>query len=56
MSNVPTALAPATDEKNQPCHCGRSMASCVTCGTPRCLACDPYTSDDCGGPAAERAS
>jgi hypothetical protein len=29
------------------CTCGAEVARCAGCGHPRCLACDPYLSDDC---------
>jgi hypothetical protein len=32
------------------CHCGTSFADCDGCGAERCLACDPYSSDDCRYP------
>lgn len=38
---------PATGSVGSACHCGDAMVSCVGCGEPRCLTCDPYLSDDC---------
>jgi hypothetical protein len=29
------------------CTCGAQFARCAGCGQSRCLACDPYLSDDC---------
>jgi hypothetical protein len=29
------------------CTCGAELSSCLGCGQERCLACDPYLSDDC---------
>ena len=29
------------------CLCGGPMSPCAGCGQLRCLACDPYLSDDC---------
>jgi hypothetical protein len=29
------------------CHCGHALTTCVGCESGRCLACDPYSSDDC---------
>jgi len=32
------------------CICGSPMSRCAGCGQARCLACDPYLSDDCRWP------
>lgn len=29
------------------CHCGHALTTCPGCESGRCLACDPYSSDDC---------
>jgi len=29
------------------CDCGDAIEPCVSCEAPRCLACEPYVSDDC---------
>jgi hypothetical protein len=29
------------------CSCGAELSTCLGCGQVRCLACDPYLSDDC---------
>ena len=33
--------------RDSTCTCGAEIARCAGCGLPRCLACDPYVSDDC---------
>ncbi len=38
---------------NPTCQCGNETTRCVTCGEPRCVACDPYLSEDCGGQGTE---
>lgn len=30
--------------------CDYDLAACAGCAAPRCLACDPYKSDDCRWP------
>lgn len=33
--------------RRQVCHCGGTLTTCVGCQAKRCLACDPYASEDC---------
>ena len=30
------------------CECGELLEPCTGCAEPRCTACDPYLTDDCG--------
>ena len=42
--------APNTDRSatgESVCHCGHALTTCPGCTSGRCLACDPYSSDDC---------
>lgn len=44
---VRISVPPATEVPDGACDCGTVRTSCAGCGSPRCLTCDPYLSDDC---------
>jgi hypothetical protein len=49
---APTGWAIKRSESGAPvtepsCICGAELSTCLGCGQIRCLACDPYLSDDC---------
>lgn len=52
----PAGTLPAPDTawqqpapRDSDCQCGHPLEPCRGCRVPRCLACDPYRSDDCTG-------
>lgn len=44
---IPVAPEPTSKLDVAPCHCGSPMFHCAACGAPRCVTCEPVSSDDC---------